>query len=349
MQDLEVHVVACTQQPMPSPPKLASNISFHLLHVPKIGWMRTGYQGCVRAVRTKLRQIGPDLVHGEGTERECALAAAFSGFPNLVTIHGNMREVAKAMNSRPASFLWFAARLESLALARTDGVLCNSAYTEAVVRSRASRTWRVANALRREFFDAPLPAAQFPSGNRKPLLLNVGSVDCRKRQLVALKVARQLHDAGYRFELLFVGPSNPDDAYAGRFLAEVADAEREGFARYVGVQTLSDLINLMDQSEALIHIPSEEAFGLVVAEALARNLKFFGSDIGGIPDIARGVEEAELFAPEDETGLKSAVARWLSASCPRPQTAALTILERYHPDVIARRHAEIYQELLDAR
>src|SRR2546428_6244088 len=69
----EIHVVSCTQRPMRSPGKIGDNTWFHLLHVPKIGWLRTGYQGCIRAIRQKLRQIQPDIVHGQGTERECAL------------------------------------------------------------------------------------------------------------------------------------------------------------------------------------------------------------------------------------------------------------------------------------
>src|SRR5664279_2806601 len=65
---IEVHVLSCTRQRMRSPEKLAPNIFFHSLYVPKIGWMRTGYQGCIRAVRKKLNEIQPDLAHGQGTE-----------------------------------------------------------------------------------------------------------------------------------------------------------------------------------------------------------------------------------------------------------------------------------------
>ena len=97
-----------------SPPKLAPNIFFHSLHVPKIGWMRTGYQGCIRAVRKKLKAIQPEIVHGQGTETDCAINAVFSGFPNVLTIHGNMRLIAKVNRVRPFSFPWLAARLERL-------------------------------------------------------------------------------------------------------------------------------------------------------------------------------------------------------------------------------------------
>ena len=85
----EFHVLSCTQKPMRSPEKLAENMWFHSLHVPKIGWLRTFYQGCIRAVRRKVLELKPDLVHGHGTERECGISAALSGFPNLITIHGN--------------------------------------------------------------------------------------------------------------------------------------------------------------------------------------------------------------------------------------------------------------------
>ena len=64
--------------------------------VPKIGWMRTLFQGCVRATRKKIREIQPDIVHGQGTEADCAMSAVFSGFPNVLTLHGNMRAVARA-------------------------------------------------------------------------------------------------------------------------------------------------------------------------------------------------------------------------------------------------------------
>src|ERR1043165_9104901 len=97
ISELEMHVISCAQQEMRSPEKLASNIFFHSLFVPKIGWMRTGFQGCIRAVRRKLREIQPDLAHGQGTERDCAICAVSSGLPNVVTIHGNMAHLARVL------------------------------------------------------------------------------------------------------------------------------------------------------------------------------------------------------------------------------------------------------------
>jgi glycosyltransferase involved in cell wall biosynthesis len=344
--DFEIHVVSCTQRPMHAPEKLSANTWFHLLHVPKIGWLRTGYQGCVRAIRGKLHELRPDIVHGQGTERECALSAIFSGFPNVVTIHGNMSALARRMKASVGSYLWFAAMLERFTLPRTLGVFCNSAYTESMVRRRARRTWRVPNAIRREFFDTPLA----PKGRiSKPILLNIGTISPHKRQLELLELTEKLHQEGHSFDLQFIGAADPGNSYAAAFLDRVATAERDGFARYLGTKSLGELIDTVDAATALIHAPSEEAFGLVVAEALARNLKVFGTKIGGMVDIVADVEGAELFPLNDSAALGSAIARWLRAGFPRPESPVCEMRFRYHPDVIARHHSEIYREILAAR
>lgn len=340
--DLEVHVISCAQEPMLSPEKLAGNIWFHSLLVPKLGWMRTGYQGCVRAVRRRLRDIRPDIVHGQGTERECALAAVFSGYPNVLTIHGNMVDIARIMQARPFSFHWLAARLENVAFRRTAGVFCNSLYTQSIVQPRVRRTWLVPNALRPEFFTAPLPA----NPSRKCILLHVGVVGDNKQQLKVLAMARRLHVRGLAFEVHFIGDANAGEPYSAQFLSGIADAERVGFARHLDRRDVRELITCFDGAAALVHTPRAEAFGLVVAEALARNLKFFGLAVGGVPDIATGVEGAELVPSEDWAALETRIGNWVQNGWPRPRQARDTMEKRYAPAVIAERHTQIYQEVL---
>jgi len=340
--DVEVHVISCTQQPMRSPEKLADNIWFHGLHVPKIGWMRTFYQGCIRATRKKLREIRPDIVHGQGTERDCAINASFSGQPNVITIHGNMKAMANFFHSRPGSFHWLAAKLETMALRRTDGVFCNSAYTENLVAPRAKRVWRVPNALRPEFF-GPLPPSP---RNDRPVLLNVGVISPYKQQAEILAVAQKLWQRGLRFEMQFAGAVDQQTGYGAGFMRQLAEAQTAGYARHLGVLHTNELLNAIDGASALVHFPREEAFGLVVAEALARNLKLFAASTGGIADIASGVDGAELLAGTDWAGLENALARWMEAGGARPGGAAAVMRQRYHPEIIVRRHLEIYREVL---
>ncbi len=342
MPELEVHVVSCTMKPMKSPEKLADNIWFHSLYVPKVGWMRTSYQGCIRAVRRRLKMIRPDVVHGQGTERECAVCAVFSRFPNVLTIHGNMTELARLFNARLGSYSWLAGQLETIALGRARGVFCNSEYTEGLVKPRARRTWRVANAIREAFFGA----ADAPPRADKCVLVNVGVICKRKRQVELLEMARRLHEQGLNFELQFIGLAEGHDPYGVKFLADIKEAEAGGYARHLGLKPPAELIGCFDAAHGLVHFPSEEAFGLVVAEAMARNLKFFGAQLGGIRDICSGVPGEELFAMEDWDGLAAAIANWIRNGHPRTSGAADIMRGRYHPRMIAQRHAEIYREVL---
>ena len=342
LPEVEVHVISCVHRPVISPEKIAPNIFYHSVVVPKLGWMRSLYFGCVRAARKKLHELRPDLVHGQGTELDCALNAVRSGFPNVLTIHGNMRAMAEIYRARPGSFFWLAAKLESPALKRAGGVFCNSAYTEGLVAPRAKKTWRVPNALRLEFFEPPAPRKK----NAVPVLLNIGMMEARKQQLNILTVARQLHARGLKFQLNFIGKISDTD-YGKNVMRELAVAERAGYAQHLGMLSTRKLIDAMDAADALIHFPSEEAFGLVTAEALSRNLKFFGSAVGGGIEIASGVEGAELFPAADFYALENAIARWLAAGSPAPQNAAATMRSRYHPEVVARRHLEIYREVLN--
>jgi glycosyltransferase involved in cell wall biosynthesis len=342
MPDLEVHVVSCAQKPLKSPEKLADNIRFHGLYVPKLGWAKTSYQGCARTTRRRLKQIRPDIVHGLGTERECAVSAAFSKFPNVVTLHGNMTEQARLFKPSLGTLGWLAGQLETIVLKKTRGVFCNSAYTESLAKPRAARTWRVPHAMRESF----LAPSRSESPRGKCVLLNIGTISARNRQLELLAAAQRLHAQGLEFELQFVGRANAEDPYVKKFLEQLADAAAKGFARHLGFKSTAEILACYDAAHGVVHCPSEEAFGLVALEAFARNVKFFGSRVGGIAEITDGVPGAELFDADDWGALTNALATWIRAghpSAPRA-TAGLDLL--YHPSVVAKRHVEIYRGAL---
>ena len=81
----------------------------------------------------------------------------------------------------------------------------------------------------------------------------------------------------------------------------------------------------------LVHFPSEEAFGLVVGEVLARELKFFGARLGGIAEIAGDAPDAlfDLYShilggaavsPNPGPAWKARFPPWLSMRLPMRAT-----------------------------
>ena len=349
LSELEIHVISCAQRAMRSPEKLADNIWFHSLHVPKIGWLRTAYQGCIRATRRLLQELQPDLVHGQGTERDCAISAVMSGFPSVITIHGNMNALAKLHGVRFGSYGWLAARLETFTLRRARGIICISDYVKNLVSKYSLPTWVVPDAIQRMFFDFPNPK-EGTSAPEKPLLINVGVISERKRQQQVLRVLESLRSKGLDFDVLFVGRSSESSPYASEFDDMLAAAKKKHLG-FEHIQSLDDtsFCKLFDRASAMIHFSSEESFGLTLAEAIARGLYLFASDVGAARNIAGEVKRAQIFSVNDWTGLEYGVREWLASGqwkLPRPGKPPAEFTEKYHPASVAQRHIEIYQEVL---
>ena len=339
--DIEVHVVSCSKRVMNAPEKLAPNVWFHQPIVPYLGWGRTAFSGCALAVRKLLRDLKPDLVHGQGTERDCAISAVYSGFPNVLTIHGNMQQIHRMKLLGAPAYYWLASTLETHALGKTLGVFCNSIHTRSLVENRTRKTWLVPNPLRPAFFDSRTSEKQ---PNPIPILLTIGVVTPLKRPLEILETASRLAARGYRFQIRFIGASSTADSYGAAFAHAIEEGRRAGYADYLGLLDENELIQALDNADACVHFPKEEAFGLVVAEALSRGLRFFGADVGGIRDIVNGVDEAELHC--DFHSLENGIARWLDEKAPMPSQQEEVMRSRYHPEHVAKRHLEIYQEVL---
>lgn len=344
--EVKVHVVSCLQKPVPFTKKIADNIVFHGLRVPKIGWLRTGYLGCIRAARKKIRELKPDIVHGQGTERDCAISAVFSGFPNIITIHGNMNAIAALHHSRVGSFHWLQARVENITLPRTIGIICISDYVAGLVRKYGTKIWLAPNAIQKMFFDFP----RRESGPlRKPLLINVGVISERKRQQELIKLFESLRMAGLDFDTLFIGVL-PPFAYSTTFTTMLEEANRRhGGFQHIETLDNASFCNLYDRASAMVHFSSEESFGLTFAEAIARGLYLFASDVGAIRDIAKGVDRVEIIGLDNWDELKGRLRQWITSGAwkqPRPASAPTEFVQRYHPVSVARKHLEIYRSVI---
>ena len=202
--EAEIHIVSCTRVIMKSPEKLAPNIYFHSVHVPRIGWMRTLFAGCIWAVRKKLRQIKPDIAHGQGTEEYCSISAVLSGFPSVMTIHGNMRLIVQVNRHKPFSHPWLAARLEGWTVPRSGGVVCITNYTQEAVSRLTRRTWVLPNAVDSSLFEVDSQ----PSAEAAPIVLCVGLICSRKNQNALIRALDPIVEK-LRFRMHFLGGVSP--------------------------------------------------------------------------------------------------------------------------------------------
>lgn len=358
----EIHVISCTQKRIPAPGKLASNIWFHSLRVPKSGWLRSGYQGCVRAVRNKLREINPDIVHAQGTERDCAISAALSPYPRILTIHGNLRLIRKQLGFRLFSAMWFQSHLEEFVIPRFDGVVCISNYTREEVKHEVSRTWVVPNAVDPKFLvlgEEKLRKineihalaisnsgfkSQASGSDSTPIILCVANIDPRKNQNGFIRALDALVSS-MNFEVRFFGSCGESD-YAREFNELIASRP---WCHYGGMIGREELRHEFEQAAMLALPTHEDNCPMVVLEAMAAGVPVMASKVGGIPDLIDGVRTGLFCEPSIPTTFCEAVSRlladsWLASDIGR--SASQEAIKRFHPKVIAARHLEIYHEVL---
>ena len=342
--EVEIHVISCARQPMRPQERLAENIVFHSLHVPRVGWMRTAYQGCIRATRKKLQEVHPDIVHGQGTEQDCSLDAVLSGFPNVLTIHGNMRLIAKLEKARPFSFLWLAARLEALTIPRSDGVICITEYTRKAIKPLAQRCWLLPNAVERSFFDVQPQA----TASKPTRILCVGVISRRKNQIELIRALDSL-ESKHRIELVFLGIFSREEPYITEFKDLIATRPWCTYAGFADRARLRDYF----RTASLVVLPSlEDNCPMVVLEAMAAGVPVVASGVGGVPDLVEDGNTGLLCDPHRPSTITQAVDALLgnpnlAESIARKAKARARA--RFHPKTIAERHLKIYQEVLAGR
>jgi glycosyltransferase involved in cell wall biosynthesis len=335
----EIHVVSVAREHMNVPSKLAPNIHFHQPVLPPWGMGRSLFTGAVLSIRKLLREINPDIVHGQGTERECALAAVFSGHPNVLTLHGNMRVHAKRGENKGKPYYRLAAFLEGIALRKTDGVVSISSYTDELVKPLAKRSWLLPNAADSRYFEATRKPTQ------PPTILFVGGLDERKNPVGFIKACAPLFEGtDWKFRLCGTG------AKGSPYLSELeALAAKHPWIDLAGWKSREELLTEMERASLLVLPTFEDNCPMVVLEAMAVGLPVIASRVGGIPDLITDGETGMMFNPLNPSSMRGATERILSDIGLRNrlgEAAKREARERFHPEVIARAHLDIYREVL---
>jgi glycosyltransferase involved in cell wall biosynthesis len=339
LRDHEIHVISCSRVAMRMPIRLADNIYFHQPIVGKWGWGKSLFLGCAQSTRKLLKEIQPDIVHGQGTERDCAMAAVLSGYPNILTLHGNMRAISQRPEYRKNLYYQLAAFLETFCLKRTNGVVAISSYTEQLVKGLASETWLLPNAVDSRFFNIILTPPPVPR------LLFVGSIIEGKNPLGLIEACAPFLKAN-RCTLALAGQFDPAGEYGKAFRSE---AEVLPNIEYLGFLGRDKLAAEFAKSSAIVLPTFEDNCPMVVLEAMAAGLPVAASRVGGVPDLVDHQITGLLFDPGNLEDMRECIEFLINNPQFRisaGQAGKRKALEEFHPSRIAKRHIEIYQAVL---
>ncbi len=195
-------------------------------------------------------------------------------------------------------------------LLQAELVICVSRFEADLLRTAGLPYGRMAvlpNAVDLREFAAPAPrpaaAATAPYAGR-PYLLSVGRVSEGKGSDLLLALAARLRDERAAEFVLVAGPDG------GGLAAAQRAAARDGLGEYIvfaGALPRAELLALFAHARAYVHASRAEAFGIVLAEALAAGLPVIAPRAFAAAEIVSDGENGLLYPPDDAGALAGAV------------------------------------------
>lgn len=349
--DIEVHIVSGISPRIRNVPRYINkdNIHFHFFLTSGRFSHYFFYAYEILKTRKILGKIQPDIVHGQGLEGPSGLAAIFSGYANVVTVHGILNEFFK--DSPRDQFL--SKFLERVGLKLAKNFIIINPYVIDILKAynktslTTKKMFNIPNSVSHHFF--------YGNGKKKKKqeisIIYCGGIIPRKRLIDLLKALKELENRNCYFKLCITGfiiRSNEVKSYANKvkkFVKENIKSDVE----FTGFVNPSDMPSLLRKMDMLILPSSAETAPMVIAEAMASGIPVVACDVGGVKHMIKDGSTGFLVKVGDVKELADKIEILLTDKDLRDRMGCKAREEarrRYHPDVIAKKTIDAYREIL---
>ncbi len=152
--------------------------------------------------------------------------------------------------------------------------------------------------------------------------------------------------ARQKFSVVFLGSFAKDDPYGQEFQQLLATRP---WCRFGGFASREQLKQHLRDATLLVLPTLEDNCPMCVLEAMVASVPVVAARVGGVPDLIEDHVTGLFCDPASADSMCGAVERVLADAGLRARlrdAAKARARERFHPAVIARRHLEIYREVL---
>jgi glycosyltransferase involved in cell wall biosynthesis len=289
----------------------------------------------------ELERIGPDVVHGQGTEEEYAFTAVTSRFPHVITFHGIMHRVHQVSPPPLFSTGHVCRWLETIVARQARHVIAISREVERFLAEQGSRArcYSIPNAMAPCYF-AVQPRPRTAGDFR---LLYVGAILPRKGVGDLVEALPRLPAARLRL----IGPARPD--YERTLRQQATRLGVAGQIEWLGVKLEDDIARVMADSDLLVLPSLVENMPMCIGEAFAAGVPVVSTTAAGIPDWVEHGQTGWLVPPGNAAALAEAMAGLLADPALRARLAAAArakALARYTPRVVAEQTLAVYEQVV---
>ncbi len=343
----EIHFITISLSISKNQIFVSDGVILHFLSAPSKARLLTLFQYNKIKIHRELNQIRPDIVHGHGTEHEYPYIAATSGYPFTITIHCVLSDMLR--NGSLGFGKRFRFRLlqhfERITLQKARSVIVTTEYMIPIYNQRFSgKKWFVVN----NSVD-PLFLTAKPVEETRNNFLYVGRISPEKDILTLLKAFRMVvKRVKCQVSLRIIGAIG-DKGYYRNIERFIIDNRLKDKVVYEGLKSQKEVADIIASSLAVVLPSRYDAFGLVLAEAMAVGTPVIATKVGGIPYVVRDGETGFLVEPRDVNTLTEKMLLLLQDEQLRGemgQRGKEEAWQRFRPEVAAQRVMAVYKEVL---
>ncbi|MBI9054681.1 MAG: glycosyltransferase family 4 protein [Bacteroidales bacterium] len=294
-------------------------------------------------IQRLLNKLKPDLVHGIGTDHEYAYIAVKSGYPNVVTVHGVMKQIVEKYNSPWYSSFSLFAIFESLAIQKTKHIISINPYVSEQFDYFKGQFHQIENSISADFFSIP--------SKEEYDLCFIGMYNKGKRLLNVISALQILRTNHPDIKLKIIG--NPLDlVYDQEIKKFIQNNNLEHNVKFLGQLEQKEVATLLAQSKMLVVPSIQETAPMVIAEAMALGKAIVATNVGGIKYMVQDGITGFVIPPDNIHAIVEKVNLLLLNKNLRlnmGKNAKELAQKTYHPDIVAKKTYQVYKNILSQK
>jgi len=332
---------------------LENNLIVHYLRAPRFSGISTFYAWRIYKIRKLLDKIKPDVVHGQGTEKEMALAAVTSKYPNVITVHGMLFDIHKKVKPKLFATVRINQIIENIVLKKAKNIICVSNYSKSLISLRSkANLYLIPNAIGDEFY-TEYKSEESESSKKNIKILFVGNIYKLKGVYELVKIFKLVKEKRNNVKLTIVGKvfSNSESVkYFNKIQEFIRNSNLENCIEFKGWLEPDEVMEEMKKADLFIFPSKIENAPMVIAEASAVGLPVIANNVGGIKEmVLNGVTGYVVDSDLDEFSNKCLS---LIENLDLRNSFSLNARElskKYRITEIAQKHMSVYQSISNAR
>lgn len=294
----------------------------------------------IPALKKKIREIKPDIVHSHAVD---GTFASLNSFPTVFTIHGMIWKEVKFYRGIRGFFRGLIYKnMTNYVLKRTKHlILINPYVKEEVENLTKAKTYLIENPIGEEFFNI----VNKEEGNR---IFCLGVIGSRKDQLTAIKSIQLVKKEFPEAELRIAGKVEDEEYF--KEMKEFVSRNDLTNVKFLGQLNIEQIKEEYSKCSLLVLPSKQETAPMVIAEAFSCGKPVIATKVGGIPYMVENNENGFLFEKEDYKTLAEKIILLLKDNELRKKLgkkAKETAENRWKVEIIAKKHLQVYKEILE--